>query len=110
MGECLRRGRCPRGAALPQAQAGSRPGEQGAAAPGAPFLGTRIGPRQPGSGRKWWPRDPDPHEILCAAASGCYFGGSEREGASTPGAVHFSRVSILDLKNKNTFVIKRRGK
>lgn len=64
MGECLCLCRCPRWAALPQAEAGSPEGEWGAGAPVSHFLDTRIWPCQPGLGRKWCPRDPSPHEIL----------------------------------------------
>lgn len=79
MGECVRPGRCPRWAALPQAEAGSPEGERAAGVPGSDFLDAGLWLRQQGLGRKWCTRDPNPQEILRAASVLCFGGKREEE-------------------------------
>lgn len=100
MGECLCLYRCPRWAALPQAEAGSREAERGAGVPVSHFLDTRSCPRLPGLGRKWCTRDPDPHEILRAAVSLLLWRLIGKR-TSTLWAVYFPRVSVLDFKKNS---------
>lgn len=70
MGECVSPCGCPRGLALPQAEAGS---PEGSGAPGcrSPTSSTpaSVPAGQVWEGSGWCTREPEPREILLAAAS-----------------------------------------
>ncbi|KAK2112608.1 hypothetical protein P7K49_012355 [Saguinus oedipus] len=65
-------------------------GERAAGVPGSDFLDAGIWLRQPGLGRKWCTRDPNPQEILRAASVLC-FGGKREEEPLHHGLYTFQR-------------------